>query len=387
MTIRQDNAKPSSRPPRPRVLHVGPLPPPFGGIATYVEEFLRSAVIEAFDVQNIRSDVVNKLTASGMRRQALNLVNGLLLCAVFCWSLVRVRPMIVHVQTSSFTGFYEKSLLALLGRLAGRKVIMHPQGGSFGVFYEQSPRALQRLILACLNLAHCVVANSRQMRQTFLDIGVPAERTTVVENAVFVPSTSVWETCGAGRPGPDRPEARITVLFLNRINAQKGAIELVEAARQLRARCPEVRFRIVGPEDPGSQPLGSQIDSETLRERIELTGPIPEEAKDAAFRTADVYVLPSHVEGMPIGLLEAMSYGLPCIATPVGGVPSVIEDGANGLLVPVGDSDALAGAIEKLAADPGLRRRLGRNARQTVEKRFNWQTRAAEIIDLYNDLL
>lgn len=387
MTIGQAKARPSSPPARPRVLHVGPLPPPFGGMATYVERFLRSAVVEAFDVRHVRSDQIGKYGASGARRRVMNLLNALALCTVFCWSLVRVRPAIVHVQTSSFTGFYEKSLLALLGRLAGRKVIMHPQGGGFGAFYEQSPRVLQRLILACLNLNHRVVANSRQMRQTFLDIGVPAERTTVVENAVFVPPTSIWETCDAGCPGPDRSEARITVLFLNRVDAQKGAIELVEAARELRDRCPEARFRIVGPEDPGSQPLGKHIDSETLRERIELTGPVPEEAKDAAFRTADVYVLPSHVEGMPMGLLEAMSYGLPCIATPVGGVPSVIEDGANGLLVPVGDSDALAGAIEKLAADPGLRRRLGVNARQTVEKRFNWQTRAAEIIDLYNGLL
>lgn len=88
-----------------------------------------------------------------------------------------------------------------------------------------------------------------------------------------------------------------------------------------------------------------------------------------------------------MGLLEAMSHGLPCIATQVGGVPSVIEDGVNGLLVPAKDIEALTAAIERVMADPGLRSRLGMAARATVAKRFNWDTRADQIIDLYNSLL
>jgi len=124
-----------------------------------------------------------------------------------------------------------------------------------------------------------------------------------------------------------------------------------------------------------------------LEGRVEVPGPIAEEAKDAAFRAADIYVLPSHVEGMPVGLLEAMSYGLPCVVTPVGGIASVVQDGVNGLLVPPRDSAALASAIEQLVEDPALRRRLGTAARETITRRFNWVTRAQEFIDLYSTVL
>jgi hypothetical protein len=102
MVGEQNKATPSSAATKPRVLHVGPLPLPFGGMATHAERFLRSAVTEAFDVQHIRSDLVNKYVSSGIRRQVLNLVNGLLLSAVFCRSLVRCWPAIVQVQTNSF---------------------------------------------------------------------------------------------------------------------------------------------------------------------------------------------------------------------------------------------------------------------------------------------
>lgn len=387
MVAEQNNATPSSADTKPRVLHVGPLPPPFGGMATYVERFLRSAVTEAFDVRHIRSDLVNKYVVWGIRRQVLNLVNGLLLSAVFCWSLMRFWPAIVHVQTNSFRGFYEKSVLTLMARVVGRKVIMHPQGGGFRVFYERSPRPLRRLIRRCLNLNHRVVALSGELRQVFLDIGVAPERIVVLENAVFVPATNVWDPNDVARAGDGRSAKTVVVLFLNRVTVEKGILELIEAAGEIRDRRPELRFRIAGSDTPDARTARELVAQHGLTERIEFLGPVPEEAKDAVFLAADVYVLPSHVEGMPIGLLEAMSFGLPCIVTRVGGVPSVVEDGVNGLLVPVKDSGALAAAIEKLAADPALRRRLGTNARKTIDRRFNWDTRAAEIIHLYNSLL
>jgi glycosyltransferase involved in cell wall biosynthesis len=90
---------------------------------------------------------------------------------------------------------------------------------------------------------------------------------------------------------------------------------------------------------------------------------------------------------MPIGLLEAMSYGLPCISTFVGGIPEVITDGVDGLLVPVANSKALADAIERLALNQDLRFRMGSAARQKIIRHFNWETRAGEVIELYNEII
>lgn len=372
---------------KPCVVHVGPLPPPFGGMAAYVEQFLRSPVTRAFDVQNIHSDQIGKYRAVGARRKLLNVVNCTVLCVALLRSLLRYRPGIVHVQSSSFAGFFEKSVLTFLARSTGRKVLMHLQGGAFRTFYEQSPHTRRWLIRACLNIHDRVVANSRQMRQDLLDMGVPSRRITVLDNAVFVPPTGIWNGPGHVRSAHDRLDTTVTVLFLNRLAVAKGVPELIESARRLRSILPNVRFRIVGPDEPGERQFRDQVRMDGLEARVELPGPVAEEAKDAAFRAADIYVLPSHVEGMPIGLLEAMSYGLPCVVTPVGGVPSVVEDGVNGLLIPPRDSAALASAIQRLVTDPALRRRLGTAARETITSRFNWATRAGQIIDLYESLL
>jgi len=372
---------------RPCVVHVGPLPPPFGGMASYVEQFLRSPVTRAFDVKNVRSDQIGKYAAVGARRKLLNVVNCVVLCAALLRSLLEYRPAIVHVQSNSYTGFYEKSVLTFLARSAGRKVLMHLQGGGFRDFYDRSPDTLRRLIRACLNIHHRVVANSRQMRQDLLDMGVPSRRITVLDNAVFVPPTGIWNGAGPVPGARDRSDTTVTVLFLNRLAPAKGVAELIESAGRVCSVHPDVRFRIVGPDDPRERPVRDQVRMHGLEGRVEVPGPIAEEAKDAAFRAADIYVLPSHVEGMPIGLLEAMSYGLPCVVTPVGGIAGVVQDGVNGLLVPPRDSAALASAIEQLVEDPALRRRLGTAARETITRRFNWVTRAQEFIDLYSSVL
>ena len=130
--------------------------------------------------------------------------------------------------------------------------------------------------------------------------------------------------------------------------------------------------------------MRAQVQELALDDTVELAGAVPPAGKAAAFLAADVYVLPSHAEDMPYSLLEAMSYGLPCVATRVGGVPMVIQEGVNGLLVEAGDEAALAGAIERLIGEPDLRRRLGLAARETIEQRFAWKARAAEIGQMYN---
>jgi glycosyltransferase involved in cell wall biosynthesis len=96
-----------------------------------------------------------------------------------------------------------------------------------------------------------------------------------------------------------------------------------------------------------------------------------------------VFALPSYAEGMPMALLEAMSWGLPVVATPVGGVPQVIEHGVNGLLVAPGDIDGLAAALARLFDEPALRDSLGAAARRTIAARFSVETALARLGELY----
>jgi glycosyltransferase involved in cell wall biosynthesis len=105
------------------------------------------------------------------------------------------------------------------------------------------------------------------------------------------------------------------------------------------------------------------------------------------YEALDVFALSSHREGLPNVLLEAMALEVPVVATRVAGVPSLLRDGENGLLVEPGDEEGLARAIGRLLADPGLRARLGQAGRGTIEAGYSFALRMQKVRQLYDDLL
>jgi glycosyltransferase involved in cell wall biosynthesis len=109
-------------------------------------------------------------------------------------------------------------------------------------------------------------------------------------------------------------------------------------------------------------------------------------AKDRELQQATVYVLPSYIEGLPMGVLEAMAAGTPTIATKVGGIPDAIDDGAMGFLVEPGDVNALADRISKLLADPALRERFASEARARIVSTFSPERVLARLEDVYRRL-
>jgi glycosyltransferase involved in cell wall biosynthesis len=118
--------------------------------------------------------------------------------------------------------------------------------------------------------------------------------------------------------------------------------------------------------------------------RVTFTGRVPDTAP--YLRAADIWVLPSFAEGLPISLLEAMACGLACVATAVGGVPDMVEDGSDGLLVMPGDPELLATALERLSSDLPEARRMGAAARRTAEARFAMGTVARTYAELYDEV-
>jgi glycosyltransferase involved in cell wall biosynthesis len=122
---------------------------------------------------------------------------------------------------------------------------------------------------------------------------------------------------------------------------------------------------------------------------VRFTGPLDRETVAAAFASADIVVVPSivdsagNVDGLPNTLLEALAAGRPVVASRVAGIPDVVEDGVNGLLVPPGDPLALAAALQRLVREPQTRERLGRAARRTAVERLGWEATARAFEDCY----
>ena len=355
-------------------------------MTTYFKGLIESSVSETFAPLIVRSDIVNKYRYRGLNRVIMNLINVPVLAGAVLKKLIQYRPAIVHIQSNSGAGYFEKTLLALFSRLFSCIVLMHMHGGGFRNYYQRSSKIMQWFIRRCIALNHYIIAPSQAMRDTFLLIGVSPERVKLLGNAVQVPGESVWDHRNSGQEG-DGLAGDVTVLFFNSITRAKGIFEFVEAAVRICREIPKVNFRIAGLESPDSVLVKKQIAESGAGARIRFIGAVSEEEKETELQRADIYVLPSYIEDLPYGLLDAMALGLPCIATAVGGVPSLIEDGRTGLLIPPRDAAMLAEALRQFIADPLLRRKLGAAGRQRINERYSWNQRAQEITEFYQAVL
>ncbi len=210
-------------------------------------------------------------------------------------------------------------------------------------------------------------------------VAISSETAREIRELVDVPVAVIPYTTPF--PGNTVPRAliagdgkRLTILFVGRLVELKGLAYLIDAARLLQGR---VSARIVaigiGPERERLEAL-----AKTRNVDVDFRNKVPDAELHQAFLTSDVLVLPSIIdargdtEGLGVALLDAMSYGIPAIASRVGGIPDIIEDGVSGLLVPPADARALANAIERVARDPAYAKRLADAGRERLRTHFSW---------------
>jgi len=227
-----------------------------------------------------------------------------------------------------------------------------------------------------------LIAVSQAQRATYERIGVPADRLSTVPNGI-----------GARGARSDRRAARTAlgldphqpvVMTVGRLAPMKGHHHLLESVPDLLARFPGLTVLVVG-EGHLHRQLAEQADALGIGGCVRLLGHRPDAR--VLLDAADVFVLPSLHEGMPLAALEAMEAGLPVVATRVIGSSEVVVDGVTGLLVPAGDAPALGAALAQLLADPALRTRLGRAGRHRYLDQFTRQRMAEQTRAVYAAVL
>jgi glycosyltransferase involved in cell wall biosynthesis len=180
------------------------------------------------------------------------------------------------------------------------------------------------------------------------------------------------------------PSDCFEILCVAALRGVKGHAHLIEACHLLRQRNVAFRCHLVGG-GPRERELVRLAERRGLSDRIHFHGPLPHDVVLERMRAAHVQVLCSvqdragRREGIPVALMEAMSCGLPVVASRISGVPELVEHGRSGLLTPPGDARAIAEALERLARSPALRRRLGRAGRDTVVEHFDLRTQALRV--------
>jgi glycosyltransferase involved in cell wall biosynthesis len=351
---------------RNRVIMVGTSFGTRGGISAVVNAYRAGGLFERVPI-----DYVATHGDGSALRKLLIALQGL---ARLLTLVARPGVSVMHVHIASRASFWRKSLFMAIGLAAGCKLLFHLHGGGFAQFYEGCGRGGRGLIRFFLSRADAVVVLSERWREWVLSV-VPGARVSCVPNPIPEPTAAA----GDGRRAGGK-----VVLFLGRLDRNKGIYDLLEVISALRSPIPEVRLVCAG--DGELDEVKRRAAELGIEDSVTMTGWIGAEEKAQWLARADVFVLPSYAEGLPMSVLEAMAAGMPVLASAVGGIPDVIADGVNGFLTAPGDKAMLERMLRRLLHDRALRARVGAAARETATLRFSSEIVLGPVQALYSSL-
>ncbi len=237
--------------------------------------------------------------------------------------------------------------------------------------------------LAILSAARRVLVLTSVERDGLVGFGLPAARIAVIGGGVDAPpddvaGSSFWQEADT------LPEPYF--VFVGRLSFDKGALHAAEAVLRLRQRGRAVALALVGSTTPEFERFYRGL-SAVERAGLRVLGVLPERDKHAVVARSRGLLLPSHSDSFGIVLLEAWSHGRPVVAARAGGIPGVVDEDVNGLLIPFGDVTGLAAAVERLLDDEALARQLGESGRAKVAEEYTWAAVAERVHSHYRDIL
>ncbi len=282
------------------------------------------------------------------------------------------RPTLVH----SFT---EGLLLGgAAARILGIPSVIHTIGMT--IFHPWEVGLVTSRLLS--RLADRLLCAQPLIRNEYLGFGVPPARLRLLANCIEP------EVVRAQAGPVARAEGAPLLTFVASMDRRKGHDLLLEAVAILKDRGRAVRLRVIGAttDDPGFyRELQDLVERRGIADRVEFTGGV----YDVPRRLADawIHVVPSRIEALPLAGIEAMTLGLPVVATRVGGNPYLVEEGVTGLLAEAAQPASLADRIAELLDDPERARRMGRAGRQRVAELFDAAVVAPKLEGIYDELL
>jgi glycosyltransferase involved in cell wall biosynthesis len=315
-----------------------------GGMRSVVDGYRRDGLLDEYNFTLVAAYA----DGSFLKRQIV-LLTGLLR---FVGLLSTRRVGLVHIHAAMRGSFWRKGIFASIARMFEKPVILHLHGSEMTSFYHGLPPWARSLVRRHLEKATCVIALSESWRDFIWSIA-PAANVVVVPNYVKLP------------PVPN-PAARSSgeILFLGLVGDRKGVFDLIPAFAAVHRDHPSARLIIGGNGEVERAKICAVENG--VPDVVELVGWTDGPAKATLLARAGMFVLPSHNEGLPMSVLEAMSNGIPVISTRIGGIPELITDGVDGILIESGDVDGLTAALADLLSNAALRDRLGAAARERI---------------------
>jgi glycosyltransferase involved in cell wall biosynthesis len=257
-----------------------------------------------------------------------------------------------------------------------KPVLIHAHGANFESTYFRLPKWAQQGFSNIVRQCNGFIVLSNTWKNFYtLNLGLDSKKVVVLPNPTEIPSQV-----------PNRTNSpQVNLVFFGRVGQRKGTFDLIRAFANLPVELKN-RSKLTIAGDGEIEEAKQLVEIVNLTDYVNFLGWIDSQERNAVLLKADVFVLPSYNEGLPMAILEAMSWSLPVITTPVGGIPELIISNENGLLVNPGDIEQLSKLMESLIENEALRLSLGRAARETVTA-FDIKKYWSSIEDIYDSAM
>lgn len=344
-----------------KILMLGPARTVKGGMTSVVDNYFNYGLNQKVDLKYIET-----INDKNKFLKALKEIKGKI------EFLTNVKKYdIIHIHMASRRSTFRKGKYVRIAKKFNKKVILHIHGAEYKIFFNECNEKQKKYVIKTLNLADKIIVLSEEWKEYFSKLVNP-KKIVVIYNSIVLPEDFKKDL-----------ETQ-KLLFLGRFGKRKGIYDLIEVVSKLIVNYPNLKLYAGG--DGEIEKVETMIKNKNMEKNVQLLGWATGKEKERILKDASFYVLPSYNEGMPISLIEGMAYKNVCISTDVGGIPKVINNNVNGVIIKPGDKEKLYSELKKLLDNGELRQKLSKNARKTVEEKFNIENNIEKLIGLYEEL-
>jgi glycosyltransferase involved in cell wall biosynthesis len=279
--------------------------------------------------------------------------------------------LVIH-QVFSGPAFFIADAASALCRFFGLPQVFVLHGGALPEFATNRSGWVRRVI----HRADAIIAPSGYLAGIFEDICSPGQRIDIIPNILSIEDY----------PWRFRPSVQPRLFWMRTFHPIYNPQMAIDVLAEVRHTHPKAVLTMAGQDKGQLAAVVAEAERKRLSDAVSFPGFLSTSAKNNEFNSHDIFLNTNRVDNMPVSVLEAMAYGLPVVATNVGGLPYLLDDGQTGLLVPDDDVAAMVGAVRRLLAEPGLAARLSTNGRQLAEScgwaavRIRWEALFKEVL-------
>jgi len=334
-----------------------------GGMKTVVNSYLNSCINKDYPIFFIPTHIET---------------NTILKIIYFISSIVKsslyfLNPQykIIHMHISKHGSIMRKNIFIKISKILKKKIILHTHGAEFFSYYNQLKKNQKIKLSNILNKSDAFIVLSEKRKKEYAKI-IAKDKIHIIPNFISIPKTL-----------EKKSKQLINIITLGRLGNRKGTYDLINALNIIK----QLNFEANLAGDGDLNTYQKYIDNFKLTKQIKLLGWISGDNKKELLEKADIFVLPSYFEDMPMAILEAMAYGIPIISTNIAGIPEVVENNANGFLIKPGDINNLANKLKTLIINKSLRCQMGKRSLKIIREKFEQSLIEKRILIIYKNLL